>query len=89
MGVVTPNEIEQAVRRFVADNFSLSDDAYEFDAGASLTQTGLLDSMGVLELIFFLETRFDVSISYEEALPENLDSVERIVSFVGDKLGAA
>ena len=84
--VVTPMHIEQEVRQFIADNLSLSDDAFDLDANASLTQTGLLDSMGVLELIMFLEERFGVSIPNEEALLENLDSVQRIGVFVGAKL---
>ena len=47
----------------------------------------MIDSTGVLELIAFLEQTFSISISDEETVPENLDSVRKIVSFVGRKRG--
>ena len=73
-------EIERDVRAFIADNFILDADALAADA--SLTQSGVLDSMGVLELIMFLEERFGLSVPDDEALPENLDSIERITRYV-------
>lgn len=79
-------EIERDVREFIAENFIL--DADDLAGDASLTQTGVLDSMGVLELIMFLEQRFGLTVPDDQALPENLDSVERIVRYVRGRLDA-
>ena len=80
-------EIERDVRQFVIDNFILDAGAAEINGEASLTQAGVLDSMGVLELIMFLEERFGVKVPDEDTLPENLDSIDRIVGYVGRRLG--
>lgn len=77
-------ELERDVRGFIADNFILTGDGLAGDA--SLTQQGVLDSMGVLELIMFLEQRFGMKVPDEDTLPENLDSVDRIVRYVQGRL---
>lgn len=78
--------IDKDVRQFLADNFILDDGGAGLEADESLTQAGVLDSMGVLELIMFIEQHFDVSIPDEDTLPENLDSVSRIVGYVFRRL---
>jgi len=79
--------IDKDVRQFLADNFILDDGGAGLGADDSLTQAGVLDSMGVLELIMFIEQHFGVSIPDEDTLPENLDSVSRIVGYVSRRLG--
>jgi acyl carrier protein len=79
-------EIERDIREFIAENFILDADSLAGDA--SLTQSGVLDSMGVLELIMFIEQRFGLTVPDDQALPENLDSVERIARYVRDRLDA-
>lgn len=82
----TTNDTEREVRHFLADNFILDDGGAGLGADESLTQAGVLDSMGVLELIMFVEERFGVTIPDEDTLPENLDSVSRIVAYVERRL---
>ena len=43
----------------------------------------------VLELIGFIEERYEVQIADEEVLPENLDSIACIIRFVGEKTAAS
>jgi len=79
--------IETEVRQFLADNFILDDGGAGLGSDESLTQAGVLDSMGVLELIMFIEQRFGITIPDEDTLPENLDSVARIVAYVSGRVG--
>lgn len=78
--------LEKDVRQFLAENFILESGADGLDAEQSLTEAGVLDSMGVLELIMFIEERFGITVPDEDTLPENLDSVSRIVRYVGDRV---
>jgi len=80
--------IEQEVRQFLRDNFPLSADGVTLDREDSLIEVGVIDSTGVLELIGFIEERYEVEIADEEVLPENLDSIANITRFVGTKVGA-
>ena len=76
---------EQEVRRFLATNFPLGEDAHGIDGSSPLLEAGILDSTGVLELVDFLEERFEIQISDDELVPENLNSVDNIVRFLAEK----
>jgi acyl carrier protein len=80
--------IETAVREFLTENFPLSGDAHGLGADESLIGAGVIDSTGVLEVIGFIEERWEIAIADEEVLPENLDSIASIGRFVSRKLGA-
>ena len=75
-------EIEQSVRAFITENFILGDSEPELNGSESFLERGLIDSMGVLEIVDFIEDEFGFSISDEDLLPENLDSIDLITSFV-------
>jgi acyl carrier protein len=45
----------------------------------------VVDSTAVLELTLFLEETFDISIPDEEIVPDNLDSVDRMVAYIERK----
>ena len=77
-------DLERNVRGFITENFIL--DGQEIASDVSLTQQGVLDSMGVLELIMFIEERFGVKVPDEDTLPENLDSIAHIVRYVQGRL---
>ncbi len=75
-------EIEQSVRAFITENFMVSGSESELKSTDSFLEKGLIDSMGVLEIVDFIEAQFSFSISDEDLLPENLDSIQLITAFV-------
>jgi acyl carrier protein len=81
--------VESEIRAFIADNFLLGDDMKDLPRSASLIDAGIIDSTGVLELVGFLEGRYGIRIADHELLPENLDSIDNVVRFVGEKQAAA
>ena len=74
------------VREFVLSNFYVPDTTVLSDE-ASLLDHGVIDTTGVLEVIAFIERRFEIRVDDEEILPENLDSVARISAYVQRKRG--
>jgi acyl carrier protein len=78
-------QVKESVRQYILKNYLFSTDESALKDDVSLMQAGVIDSTGVLELIMFLEEQFGVKVADEEMTPENLDSVERIVAFVGRK----
>jgi acyl carrier protein len=76
-------ETRETVRHFMTTNFYLPSPTLSDEA--SLLDQGIVDSTGVLEVVTFLETTFGVLIDDAELLPENLDSIARIVAFVERK----
>ena len=79
-------EIAESIRGFIAKNFLFRSGVDAIGDNDSLLEQGVIDSMGVLELITFLEERFGVRIADDEMVPENLDSIGRITAFVNGKL---
>ena len=77
--------MHQQIRRFVLTTFLFTEDESALKSDDSLLDQGIMDSTGVLELVAFLEQDFGISIADDELVPENLDSVDRIVAFVGRK----
>jgi acyl carrier protein len=79
-------DIRQQVYDFITSNFYVAN-ANVLDDATSLLDQGIIDSTGVLEVIGFLEETFHITMEDSEMLPENLDSLARIVSYVSRKLG--
>ncbi len=73
------------VRDFVVSNF-LFGEAGSLQDDTSFLDSGIIDSTGMLELIMFLENNCGVKIEPEEMVPENLDSIDRVVQFLKRKL---
>ncbi|MCP4800452.1 MAG: hypothetical protein GY893_10940 [bacterium] len=48
---------------------------------------GIMDSVGVMELVAFLEGDLELNINDDELVPENLDSVDNLTKFVDIKRG--
>ncbi len=78
--------LEREVRQFLADNFPLGANVNELAGSEALLEAGVIDSTGVMELVGFLESRFDIVVADDELLPENLDTIDNIVRYLGEKL---
>lgn len=79
-------DVKEQVRAFITSNFYVAD-PIALEDGASLLDRGIIDSTGVLEVIFFIEETFGIRVEDSEILPENLDSIERIANFISSKKG--
>ena len=64
-------------------------DGEEFEMEANLIQQGLIDSMGVMKLLTFLEKRFDIAIDLEDVTAENFETIDRIGELVARARGEA
>ena len=72
------------IRDFIVANF-LFGDAGALQNDTSFLESGTVDSTGMLELIMFLESTYGLKIEPEEMVPENLDSIHRVVQFIAKK----
>ncbi len=53
----------------------------------SFLEKGIIDSTGMLELIAFIGDGFHITMEDDELIPDNLDSVNRVASFIQRKKG--
>lgn len=73
------------VRSFVVETFLFGDTKTPLPEDGSLIENGLIDSTGILELVAFVEETFDITVSDEEILPANFDSIAKVQAFVERK----
>jgi acyl carrier protein len=83
------HELRAEIQQFVLDDLLMGDTASMLDDDESFLETGTIDSSGVLEVVMFLEHNFQLKVQDRELVPENLDSVNRLVQFVMRKKHAA
>lgn len=76
----------QDLRKYIIENFLFGEDNGLTESDSFLKK-GIIDSTGTMELVSYLEKTYGVKILDSELLPENLDSIEKIVRFVGAKKG--
>ena len=75
------------LREFIRENFLFGQETPVSDDDSFL-ELGIIDSTGVLELVAFLEQEYRIRIADEELVPENLDSINRLLRFLEAKQGA-
>lgn len=79
--------IEQPIRAFVASNLLFSSDGFPYADDASFLREGIIDSLGVVELVAFVQKQFGIAVAQSEVIPDNFDSVAKLAAFVRRKLG--
>jgi len=78
-------EIRMQLRTFILENYLFTDDQNKLDDSTSFLQTGILDSMGILELIHYLNEDLSIKVASDEMIPDNLDSINNLLEFVKRK----
>ncbi len=79
--------MQDKVRQFIIENFL-------FDAGNealgdddSFLDLGIIDSTGILEVVNWIQEEFGIEVDDTELVPENLDSVNSLSTFIQRKTG--
>ncbi len=78
-------ETKALIRRFIADNLMFSSNGFGLSDDDSLLEEGAVDSLGVMELVMFVEEEFGLQVADEEVTPEHFDSVDRLASYIERK----
>ncbi len=81
-------DVMDTMREFIEENFMVSGESIEGGHSASFLESGVVDSTGILEIVEFIEERFEITVEDEELVPENLDSIQNLTNFVRIKLRA-
>jgi acyl carrier protein len=78
------NGVSERVRAFILERFPLARKRGPKD-NDPLLESGILDSLGVLDVVSFVEQEFVITVSDEELVPENFETIERLASFIRGK----
>ena len=83
--MVDEDEINIRLKKFLENRFPQIE-GRGIGEGELLLETGILDSLGILDLVEFLEHEFKIEILDDELLPDNFETIIRIAGFVIKKL---
>jgi len=77
--------VEQEIRHYIVEDI-LFGDGQKLQKETSFQEHGIIDSVGFLDLITFIEGKYGISIKDDEIVPQNFDSLQKITRFVKWKL---
>jgi acyl carrier protein len=81
------NAVAPKIRDYISRNFLFSAQGFHYGDDASFLEEGIIDSLGIIELVSFVEKEFGISVADHELLPDNFDSVSKLSSFIIGKMG--
>lgn len=79
-------DVHTMIRDYIAQNLLFSDTGFPYSDDTSFMEEHIIDSLGVMDLVMFVEEKFGIAMQDEDVTPENLDSVNRLASYVQRKL---
>jgi acyl carrier protein len=77
-------EMTEKVRQFILANFYLPN-AEKLSNSASLLDSGIIDSTGVLEVIAWVEREWDITVEDRDMVPANFGSIDNIANYAARK----
>jgi acyl carrier protein len=84
-GMLTRETIIEQTRDFIMKNFLYMRPDVVIEPASALLERGIIDSLGVVELLSFVEETFAVAAADEEITEENFGSLDSIAQFVQRK----
>jgi acyl carrier protein len=79
------NDITERIRSFILDHFPAARQRSLLDED-SLLESGVVDSLGVLEVVEFLESEFQITLSDDDLLAEHFETIASLADFVQARL---
>ncbi|MBF4463173.1 MULTISPECIES: acyl carrier protein [unclassified Rathayibacter] len=77
-----PDEVVQALRVYLVEEFLPGTAPERVGTDLDLMNSGVIDSLGLLKLIAWIESRFEVGVDDTDLDPENFRSLTAIAGFV-------
>ena len=77
--------VESQIKEYIARNLLFSDNGFQYSDEASFLDEGIVDSVGVMELVAFVEDQFDIKVNDSEVVPDHFDSVSKLAAFIRQK----
>jgi len=78
-------DIEKIIKEYIISEIMHKKSKSSLKNDESLLEKGIIDSVGLLHLITFIEERFNIQILDEEVIPGNFETLNIIASFIKRK----
>lgn len=79
------DQVRHEMRDFITENFLYLHPNVVLEDGDDLLRLGIVDSLGFVELVEEVQSRFQLTVDDLEVTEENFGSIQAIADFVGRK----
>lgn len=76
------NSIQDQLKNYILSEFMYEDNKKSLEPEDDLLSQGVIDSMGILQIVNFMEEKFGISVIDEEIIPENFRTLNALTNFV-------
>lgn len=77
---------QDQIKQFILTELIKGGNGQELSEDDNLIDNGIVDSLGIMKLVSFLESSYKLSISDDEILIENFETINIIANFISSKL---
>jgi acyl carrier protein len=81
--------VNERIREFIVTELMHEDGAVALADDESLLERGVLDSLGLLQVLAFLEQEYGFTVQDPDIIPENFESISAIATYVDRRRPAA
>ena len=78
-------QIKAGIRNFIVKELLFDIQVLPIDDASSFLAAGIIDSMGVMELINYVEKEHGIKVEPEDMVPEIFDSVNTLAKYIMDR----
>lgn len=80
MGKATQEDIKKELLQFVSENIMDKSAANRLEEDTPFREVGI-DSFSIIQIVLFIERKYNLSIAEKDLVPENLNSIASIADF--------
>ena len=74
------------LEKFLVNEIAVNLERKSLTPDEDLLEKGIIDSLGIMKLILFMEETFGIAVADDEIVPENFQTVNMMVKFIKQKI---
>jgi acyl carrier protein len=74
--------VKDEIKQYIAENILFSSNGFTLDDDESFLEAGVVDSLGVVELVAFVEETYQLEVPDDDIVPANFDSVDNLAAYI-------
>jgi acyl carrier protein len=75
-----------SLEKFIITEIAVEYDKKKLDIDEDLLEKKIIDSLGIMKLIVFMEEAFDIVVQDEEIVPDNFQTLNSLNNFIERKI---
>jgi acyl carrier protein len=74
------------IEKFMVTEVSVDLDKKSLEPDEDLLGSGIIDSLGIMKVVLFMEDTFGIKVNDEEIVPDNFQTLNNMVKFIEQKM---